>query len=208
MGFRYFKFVLTSVRENTGDVQITDIHITHNNNRVDYTDATITISGANPKSANPLVNMIDNNTATKSNSGITSNPINVIIVIDFKKTIMADGFYYVTGNDRPGRDPISWEVWISLDGTNYSLVNTTTNASITPDRNTNTQTFPLSSPACFNKGTKILCLNKQLEEEYIPIENLRRGDLVKSYKHGYRKIDLIGENKMINNPNKFNECIK
>jgi len=36
--------------------------------------------------------------------------------------------------------------------------------------------------------TKILCLNKDLQEEYSPIENLRKGDLVKSYKHGYRKI--------------------
>jgi hypothetical protein len=66
---------------------------------------------------------------------------------------------------------------------------------------------PISDPSCFNEGTKILCLNKNLEEEYIPIENLRKGDLVKSYKHGYRKIDLIGKNTMINNPNRFNECM-
>lgn len=65
----------------------------------------------------------------------------------------------------------------------------------------------VSDPSCFNAGTKILCLNKNLEEEYIPIENLRKGDLVKSYKHGYRKIDLIGKNPMINNPEKFNECM-
>lgn len=65
----------------------------------------------------------------------------------------------------------------------------------------------ISDPSCFNEGTKILCLNKNLEEEYIPIENLRKGDLVKSYKHGYRKIDLIGKNPMINNPEKFNECM-
>jgi hypothetical protein len=65
----------------------------------------------------------------------------------------------------------------------------------------------ISDPSCFNEGTKILCLNKNLEEEYIPIENLRKGDLVKSYKHGYRKIDLIGKNPMINNPDKFNECM-
>jgi hypothetical protein len=66
---------------------------------------------------------------------------------------------------------------------------------------------PISDPSCFNEGTKILCLNKLGEEEYIPIENLRKGDLVKSYKHGYRKIDLIGKNPMINNPNRFNECM-
>jgi hypothetical protein len=57
---------------------------------------------------------------------------------------------------------------------------------------------------CFNKGTKILCLNKMMEEEYIPIEDLKKGDLVKSYLHGYRKIDSIGTNKMINNPDHFN----
>jgi hypothetical protein len=65
----------------------------------------------------------------------------------------------------------------------------------------------ISDPSCFNEGTKILSLNKNLEEEYIPIENLRKGDLVKSYQHGYRKIDLIGKNPMINNPEKFNECM-
>ena len=65
----------------------------------------------------------------------------------------------------------------------------------------------ISDPSCFNEGTKILCLNKNLEEEYIPVENLRKGDFVKSYKHGYRKIDLIGKNPMINNPKKFIECM-
>jgi hypothetical protein len=66
---------------------------------------------------------------------------------------------------------------------------------------------PTIDPTCFNKGTKILCLNKNLEEEYIPIENLVKGDLVKSYKHGYRKIDLICKNTLVNNPSKFNECM-
>jgi hypothetical protein len=64
-----------------------------------------------------------------------------------------------------------------------------------------------NNPSCFNEGTKILCLNKNLEEEYIPVENLRKGDLVKSYKHGYRKIDLIGKNIMINNPDLFHQCM-
>lgn len=66
---------------------------------------------------------------------------------------------------------------------------------------------PVTDPSCFNEGTKILCLNKNLEEEYFLIENLRKGDLVKSYKHGYKKIDLIGKNPMINNPKKWFECM-
>jgi hypothetical protein len=66
--------------------------------------------------------------------------------------------------------------------------------------------IPLDAP-CFNEGTKILCLNKHLEEEYIPVENLRKGDFVKTYKHGFRKIDLIGKNNMINNPKNFGECM-
>lgn len=66
---------------------------------------------------------------------------------------------------------------------------------------------PISDPSCFNEGTKILCLNKNFEEEYIPIENLRKGNLVKTYKHGYRKIDLIGVDTIINNPSKFHTCM-
>jgi hypothetical protein len=69
----------------------------------------------------------------------------------------------------------------------------------------NTQYYNV--PICFNKGTKILCFNKQFEEEYIPIENLKKGDLVKTYKHGYRKIDLICKSKLLNNPDKINSCM-
>ena len=65
----------------------------------------------------------------------------------------------------------------------------------------------ISDPSCYNEGTKILCLNKQLAEEYIAIELLRKGDIVKSYKHGYRRVDLIGKNSMINDPNRFTNCM-
>jgi len=75
------------------------------------------------------------------------------------------------------------------------------------DFNVNNNNNYTMAPSCYNKGTKILCLNKQLEEEYIPIENLRKGDLVKSYKHGYRRVDLIGKNLMKNNPHIFNYCM-
>jgi len=61
--------------------------------------------------------------------------------------------------------------------------------------------------SCFSEGIKILCLNKKFEEEYIPIEKLRKGDLVKSYLHGYRKVELIGKGYSVSDMNKFTECM-
>jgi hypothetical protein len=45
---------------------------------------------------------------------------------------------------------------------------------------------------CFKKGTKILCENGI----YIPIEELKIGDLVKTYKHGYQKIIMTAHSRV------------
>ena len=60
---------------------------------------------------------------------------------------------------------------------------------------------------CFNEDTKILCLNHMLEEEYIPIQHLKKGDLVKTYLHGYRKVDLTHKGILFNNPNERRKCM-
>ena len=60
---------------------------------------------------------------------------------------------------------------------------------------------------CFNKGTKILYMNKLLVDEYVAIEKLRIGDFVKTYKHGYRKIHKVIQGSVVNNPKKWNMCM-
>jgi hypothetical protein len=45
------------------------------------------------------------------------------------------------------------------------------------------------------------------EEEYIPIQYLKKGDLVKTYLHGYRKVDLTHKGVLFNNPNKWNQSM-
>lgn len=65
----------------------------------------------------------------------------------------------------------------------------------------------IPDPTCFNEGTKILTLNTNFVEEYKAIESLKKGDLVKTYKHGYQKIELIGKNILINNTNDFKSCM-
>jgi hypothetical protein len=52
---------------------------------------------------------------------------------------------------------------------------------------------------CLNHDTKILIWRLN-GDEYVAIQDLRKGDIVKSYAQGYRKIDCIGKNKLINNP--------
>jgi len=48
---------------------------------------------------------------------------------------------------------------------------------------------------CFAEGTKILCLDND-KEVYIPIENIRKGTLVKTLKHEYLPVDAIGKRTM------------
>jgi len=108
------------------------------------------------------------------------------------------GNIYLTslGTVRPAGPPGSIYI-INTNGSNAITYGSIGSTSIT---------MTATEGACFNEGTKILCLNNK-EEEYIPIENLKKGDIVKSYKHGYRKIDLIGKNYLFNNPDNFSHCM-
>jgi hypothetical protein len=52
---------------------------------------------------------------------------------------------------------------------------------------------------CFLEGTKILKMNQETDdEEYVAVETLRRGDLIKTVSHGYKAIELIGSRKITN----------
>jgi hypothetical protein len=51
---------------------------------------------------------------------------------------------------------------------------------------------------CFKKGSKILCYVEG-EERYIPIENIRKGTLVKTLKSGYVPVDMIGSTLLYDN---------
>jgi hypothetical protein len=50
---------------------------------------------------------------------------------------------------------------------------------------------------CFLEGSKILSLVDG-EETYVPIENLRKGDLIKTSRNGYKKVEIIGKRDIVN----------
>ena len=58
-----------------------------------------------------------------------------------------------------------------------------------------------SSP-CFLEGTKILCFENN-EEVYRPVENLRKGDLVKTIYNGYMPVCMLGTTPLYNPGNDY-----
>lgn len=52
-------------------------------------------------------------------------------------------------------------------------------------------------PICFKEGTQILC-SVDGKDTYVPVESMRPGTLVKTYLHGYKKVEHIGFSKAYN----------
>jgi hypothetical protein len=60
--------------------------------------------------------------------------------------------------------------------------------------NTNPPKIP-----CFGENTRILCFNPDtFEEEYVAIQKIRRGTLVKTLRNGYVPVDMIGRTTIRN----------
>jgi hypothetical protein len=116
-----------------------------------------------------------------SNNYITINPTTGVIT--FSANIKS-------------QQPITFNVTV-LAGYNLS----------TAPYNYNFQTITVSGIACFNRDTKILVLNNNLEEVYVAIQNLRIGDKVKTYLHGYKQIKKIGKGQLLNDPTIPEHCM-
>ena len=118
----------------------------------------------------------------------TSNEILVIY------NILYNSFIYLLMNNIDSINPLAG-ITFNTDGTMYVREQ---NDSII---------YKSTSILCFNEGTKILCLNQQLIDKYNRIELLRIGDFVKTYKHGYRKVNKVIQGSFKNNPKKWNMCM-
>ena len=162
-----------------------------------------------------------NNTLYVSTSTTLYTLVNNIIIRQFSTGTNVTGCSIDVYGD--------WYVSNQLTDSGFSLVNDndtlttiTTNLSSTPyisniafDSEDNAYYLKLfttgifkSSPAfCFNKSTKILCMNKQLVDQYIRVELLKVGDFVKTYKHGYRKVNQVITGRLRNNVKKWNMCM-
>ena len=145
----YLKWEITKTKGNppaNGCLQIAEFYLYQGDTLYSW-NANVSITTDMQGVSNEGVDkLIDGNRGSKYNTqnwGSTqTNDCN--IVISLGETITIDNkslYYYVTANDEPSRDPISWKLYGSTDGTNWELLDTRNDISITDIRGSLTQGF-------------------------------------------------------------------
>ena len=76
-----------------------------------------------------------------------------------------------------------------------STPNPPLSSSLTPVTGVPSNLYP-----CFKEGSKILCLIDDMEV-YVPIQNIRKGFLIKTFTSGYKPVCMIGHRKIYNPDN-------
>ncbi len=137
---RYFRFTPTKLRETfANSIQLAEFDMLYHGTRL--TGATVTNPlGNNPGGEIPAY-VVDGLTSTKwldFNKGA--------LVLSYPAPVTADGYRFATANDAKERDPVSWVLEASDDGTTWSEVETKTDYPSPVDRFTYTPAILFQSP--------------------------------------------------------------
>lgn len=152
------------------------------------------------------------------NTSIINEPTPTTAVISFLSTLKSitamkygAGYLWITGKTITANTP----ALVQVDVTNNTIINTiplisnpvesnVTNIDIyseymwmTDNANSALLKMKIYIP-CFREGTKLLCLTPQMKEEYVPIQNIRKGHLVKTSLNGYVPVCIIGKSSIAN----------
>lgn len=140
--YQYIRWVITKVEGNPPiygwAVQAAEFVIYDTNgNRIYYPDKATAIASPyvdHPNASSEYADkLIDNNTTNGKFFNPTTLP--VTIQIDISKPVSIGYYGYYTANDDFNRDPVSWEVYLSKDGSKYILADTQFDVTVTSQRN-------------------------------------------------------------------------
>jgi hypothetical protein len=132
-----------------------------------------------------------------SESGFPVGGSGIYYYLTYQDAIDFTNLYYFTGSftieSFPGTPYNTWKIAPNSGGTSSQ-----TTVYKAGDTLINDGTYYLYyTVPCFLEGSTILCLVDN-EEKYVPIQDMRKGTLVKTSKNGYRKVELIGRKQFIN----------
>ena len=129
-GYRYIRWTITANRSNPGSTQASDFNIRFNTTNISMASSTVTAPDVAAGGA-PVTNLKDSNVNTKW-AFIEALPKSAIF--DMGSIVIFNGYRWFTANDESARDPVSWTVSGSNDGTNYNTLHTVTSHATTTTR--------------------------------------------------------------------------
>jgi len=150
LAYRYLKWAMTKTKSADnivpGAIQASELILLYNGATVSWgpSASATNLDGANVPSETASC-LIDYNIDTKwcdNTFGTTSFGISTINIDNSVPTFF-NSYYYITGNDEPERDPVTWTLSVSNDNSTWVIINTQSNVAITDDRKTGTQIFSI-----------------------------------------------------------------
>lgn len=142
----YYKLVITK-RKGTGDkvLQFSELNFyDENKSKIPWSVVGIQCNMSPATTSESIGKIIDGNSSTKFCTGDWGSGLEnkCVITIQVNDSMNMPVYYsYVTGNDSSNRDPVSWNLSYSKDGTAYTIISEVNNASITGNRKAETQLF-------------------------------------------------------------------
>ena len=146
MKYRYLRWLMTQTTgaDNFAAIQACDLVLLYNGATVSWGPSASATNPDGGSTANEQADkLLDYNINTKwcdLSFGTTSFGTSTVY-IDNVNPIVFNSYYYVTGNDSPDRDPVSWTLAVSNDNSSWSIIDTQSSVGITFSRQTNTQIF-------------------------------------------------------------------
>lgn len=146
--YRYLRWVMTQTKgaDNFAAIQASDLVLLYNGATVSWgpsASATNPDGRSTPNERAPKLLDYDINTKWWDTSFGTTSFGTSSIYIDNVTPIFFNSYYYVTGNDSPDRDPVSWTLAVSNDNSTWTVLSTQSNVVVTNDRYAITQTFSI-----------------------------------------------------------------
>ena len=129
--YRYFRFVPVTLRGGQNMVQLAEFQMLINATRLAGATAT-NPGGSNSQSAGEGASKGTDNDLGSKWLDANKQPL----VLDFGTAVAATGYRIATANDAQERDPVSWRVEGSQNGTSWALVDEQSNVFPTTQRNT------------------------------------------------------------------------
>jgi hypothetical protein len=158
VSYRFIRWVITKRKAVSGGpgsltaIQFAEFELRLGGSAVSWAGGTPSNPWGRTSGSETHVQAIDGNTATKMLDSNFTGGLNVqtgssILQVDAGagNTYTFDGYRYCTANDDTTRDPISWRLEGSDAGTEYDLLDTRTDETITNTRTTFTSVFTVAN---------------------------------------------------------------